>query len=139
VSWKYNPFTNKLDEIDCPPQFKLIDVDDTPYDIKINDDQIDIDCSGGEVILKLPLLAAGRKKPYNITKIDSSANKARIQGNDISEKINSLDEEEIGVQFDSSEIYNRITEWGARQWVIELWLMTKRQGLGRSMAAIKHS
>ncbi len=112
--YDFTPFPTewRFIENDSIPNVKSISFTDSPYLIKLTDDIIYVDCTGGVTVTRLPALALGRKKPYDIIKIDASGNDVHLQGNG-SELINGVNIQPIGIQYDTLRPQNRLNiEWG---------------------------
>lgn len=91
---------------------KQVSFVDSPYSVLSTDDIIYVDCTDGIVEVRLPPLATTRSVPYDIVKMDASANDVHIRGNG-SELINGLNIQNIGTQYNSMRPHNRLgIEWG---------------------------
>lgn len=105
MGWKYNPFTNQLDKVDCPNRFTEIDFSDSPYQALVSDDIILVDATNGNIIINL--YTRVESKEIRIKKIDASVNEVTING-DIDGESNSI----ISTQYVVEHLIAQPDEWG---------------------------
>lgn len=54
---------------------------DTPYTATITAPRIEVDCTGGNIVINLPAAANAKGIPFEIVKVDTSTNKVTITPN----------------------------------------------------------
>jgi len=83
---------------------------DSPYTVLTSDSSIDVDASGGAVIINLYAISGNDGRTLTVSKRDSSANAVTIDGNG-AETINGATTVVITAQYDTPWLRVNATEW----------------------------